>query len=78
MEQARYTGVDKSKRPFFVTAEEAAEQADPQIADYRASQPKADILMEDGSWIAVTAELGNYNPGNAISRTRGNRKFVSR
>ena len=60
MEQARYTGVDKSKRPFFVTAE-AAEQADPQSLIIELLQPKADILMEDGSWIAVTAELGNYN-----------------
>ena len=60
MERAQYTGVDKSKRPFFVTAE-AAEQADPNSPTIELLQPKADILMEDGSWIAITAELGNYN-----------------
>ncbi|MBO88768.1 MAG: LPS export ABC transporter periplasmic protein LptC [Rickettsiales bacterium] len=60
MERARYTGVDRSKRPFFVTAE-AAEQADPNSPAIELLQPKADILMEDGSWVAITAELGNYN-----------------
>lgn len=60
MKNARYTGVDRSKRPFSITAEEA-EQADPKSPVIELLQPKADIVMADGSWIAVTAELGNYN-----------------
>ena len=60
MVKARYTGVDRSERPFSITAE-AAEQADPKSPIIELIQPKADIVMEDGSWIAVTAELGNYN-----------------
>ena len=60
MVKARYTGVDRSKRPFSITAE-AAEQADPKSPIIELIQPKADIVTEDGSWIAVTAELGSYN-----------------
>lgn len=60
MVKARYTGVDRAKRPFAITAE-SAEQTDPDSPMIELLQPKADILMQDGSWIAVTAELGNYN-----------------
>ncbi|MEE2689375.1 MAG: LPS export ABC transporter periplasmic protein LptC [Pseudomonadota bacterium] len=60
MIKARYTGVDRSKRPFSITAE-AAEQVDPKSPIIELIQPKADIVMKDGSWIAITAELGNYN-----------------
>ena len=60
MTNARYTGVDRSKRPFTVTAMEA-EQKDPNSPIIELMQPKADIIMEDGSWIALTAEVGNYN-----------------
>jgi lipopolysaccharide export system protein LptC len=60
MEKARYTGVDRSKRPYSITAEEA-EQLDPQSPVIELVQPKADIVMQDGSWIAITAEVGNFN-----------------
>ena len=55
MVKARYTGVDRSKRPFSITAEEA-EQANPNSPIIELIQPKADIVMENGM-IAVTAEL---------------------
>jgi lipopolysaccharide export system protein LptC len=60
MEKARYTGVDRSKRPYSITAEEA-EQLDPLSPVIELVQPKADIVMQDGSWIAITAEVGNFN-----------------
>lgn len=60
MVNARYTGVDRAKRPFTVTAE-SAEQVDADSPVIELLQPKADIVMDDGSWLAVTAELGNYN-----------------
>ena len=60
MEKARYTGVDQSKRPYSVTAEEA-EQVDPQSPVIELMQPKADIVLLDGSWIADTAEVGSFN-----------------
>lgn len=60
MVNARYTGVDRSKRPFTVTAE-SAQQANPDSPEVELLQPKADILMQDGSWVALTAELGNFN-----------------
>ena len=70
MEKARYTGVDRAKRPFSITAEEA-EQLDPKSPVIELVQPKADIVMQDGSWIAVTAEVGNYNRASQFLELSG-------
>ena len=70
MEKARYTGVDRAKRPFSITAEEA-EQLDPKSPVIELVQPKADIVMLDGSWIAVTAEVGNYNRASQFLELSG-------
>ena len=70
MTNARYTGVDNSKRPFAVTAE-AAEQANADSPEIELLRPKADIVMADGSWIALTAELGNYNRSSQVLELAG-------
>ena len=70
MVKARYTGVDRSKRPFSITAEEA-EQADPKLPIIELIQPKADLVMENGTWIAVTAEIGNYNRATQLLELSG-------
>ena len=58
---ARLLGVDEESRPFQITAElgssvkgAAGEQM------YKLDKPKADITLEDGSWIALTADNGLY------------------
>src|SRR3546814_5982926 len=49
MVNARYTGVDELGRPFTLTANNARqENASTQAVDLE--QPKADIVLEDGSW----------------------------
>ena len=62
MSNPRFFGVDGKKQPFTVTAREAveaketAERSDHVYLD----EPQADITLEDGSWIALTANEGFY------------------
>ena len=58
---ARLLGIDEELRPFQITAElgssvkgAAGEQM------YKLDQPKADITLKDGSWIALTADDGLF------------------
>lgn len=59
MVNARFDGIDEKNRPYSVTAElvtQAGESAD----KIELSQPKADITLESGAWIALTADSGSY------------------
>ena len=55
-----YTGVDEKQRPFTVTAD-SVRLANADSSRIGLTGPKADILMRDGSWIALTADSGTYN-----------------
>ncbi len=62
---ARLLGVDEESRPFQISAElgssvkgAGGEQM------YKLDQPKADITLEDGSWIALTADNGLFEQEN--------------
>lgn len=55
----RYMGVDDASRPYALTADVAKQTSgDDQMV--RLTGPKADITLEDGTWIALTAESGSY------------------
>jgi lipopolysaccharide export system protein LptC len=54
---ARYRGVDEKDRPYTVTAA-TARQVDPNRIDM--TMPKADIEMENGSWLMLQSRLGSY------------------
>ncbi len=59
MVNARFDGIDEKNRPYSVTAElvtQAGENADL----IELSQPKADITLESGAWIALTADSGSF------------------
>jgi lipopolysaccharide export system protein LptC len=60
MVNARYTGLDRHNRPFSVIADVARQTAS---ADELVSleAPKADLALENGAWVAVTAETGLYH-----------------
>ncbi|MFH1806453.1 MAG: LPS export ABC transporter periplasmic protein LptC [Pseudomonadota bacterium] len=62
MANARFFGVDGNRQPFTVTAIEAIEQpANDQLPKHmHLETPQADMTMEDGSWVAITAEEGFY------------------
>lgn len=59
MMNARLTGIDKDNQPFTITADEASQdRAEEDIVELQ--QPKADITLQDGTWLALTAALGHY------------------
>ena len=71
MLNARYTGVDRKSRPYAITAD----SADQRSADARLvklNTPKADILLANQSWIAITAENGTYDREAQILELAGN------
>lgn len=59
MVNARFDGIDEKNRPYSVTAElvTQAGESDDTIA---LTQPKADITLESGAWIALTAASGEF------------------
>lgn len=59
MVNARFDGIDDKNRPFSVTAE-LVSQAGENPDTINLTQPKADISLENGAWIALTADSGAY------------------
>ncbi len=60
MVNARFDGIDEKNRPYSVTAElvtQAGESAD----TIELTGPKADITLESGAWIALTANSGAFS-----------------
>lgn len=57
---ARVLGVDSQSRPFQITADTSALKKDEGREFYFLEQPKADIVLKDGSWVALTAIDGEY------------------
>ncbi|MGF1640008.1 MAG: LPS export ABC transporter periplasmic protein LptC [Rhodospirillales bacterium] len=60
MIHARYVGLDDKGRPFSVTAETVS-YLDPEGARMRLQMPKADITLETGEWLTLTADSGVYD-----------------
>ena len=59
MTNARYIGADDKDQPYTLTAELAAQDEDnPDII--LLTKPQADILLNEGSWLALTAESGTW------------------
>ncbi len=57
---ARVLGVDSQSRPFQITADTSALKNKDGREFYLLEQPKADIVLEDGTWVALTAIIGEY------------------
>ena len=60
MVNARYVGTDKSRKPFSITAD-LAKNLLTGTAEIELEMPKADVTLDDNSWLVVTAETGIYN-----------------
>jgi lipopolysaccharide export system protein LptC len=59
MVNPRFQGIDDQNRPFTVTAKEASQvKENDDLIDL--VQPQADITLENGSWMAVSADSGRY------------------
>lgn len=59
MVNARFSGLNKKTLPYTVTAPLAV-QDNPQADEIELSNPKTDITLKDGSWLAITADRGRY------------------
>jgi len=59
MVNPRFEGVDNKHRPFNLTAD-TAHQADKSGDIIDLVQPKADVTLESGAWLALTAAAGRY------------------
>lgn len=60
MVNARYMGTDAKNQPFSVTAD-IAKNLKPDATLVELEMPKADMTLEDGSWLVLTANTGAYN-----------------
>lgn len=62
MVNPRYIGTDNNSQTYSVTADLAKNllQRDSAVI---LEMPKADITLEDGSWVVLTAETGTYDRG---------------
>jgi lipopolysaccharide export system protein LptC len=70
MMNARYVGTDSNNRPFSITAD-AARQRVPGKGNLQLESPQADIQLQDGSWVMVTADKGDYDPDNRMLNVAG-------
>jgi lipopolysaccharide export system protein LptC len=70
MINARYVGTDSNNRPFSITAD-AARQSVPGKGKLQLESPQADIHLQDGSWVMVTADKGDYNPDDRMLNVAG-------
>jgi len=70
MDNARYVGTDENRQPYSVTADlariisEATGEVDLQL-------PKADLTMDDGTWLVLTADTGRYTGDAATLELHG-------
>ncbi len=59
MLNARFDGVDEKNQPYTITADVATQsQTDKDLVELEL--PKADITLQDGAWLALTARSGEY------------------
>jgi lipopolysaccharide export system protein LptC len=60
MVQPRFAGMQDDSRPYLVTADEAI-RASPTARIVRLINPKGDMTMKGGAWVALMAASGNYD-----------------
>jgi len=70
MDNARYVGTDEKQQPFSVTADLARiiSETDGEMA---LELPKADLTLEDGTWLVITADTGRYTRDPATLELQG-------
>lgn len=69
----RLQGTDSEKRPFQITADLGSRsKTDTGSEVYDLTNPKADIVLSDGSWIALNADDGLFDSDSSILFLTGN------
>lgn len=54
-----YQGLDELNRPYTITAHAAQQQGAEEVLELE--QPRADILLTDGSWVFLRADAGRFD-----------------
>lgn len=67
----RVLGVDSDDRPFEISADMGTQTEAEGLDLYLLDNPKADIFLQDGSWVALTARDGRYEMDNKILNLAG-------
>ena len=70
MKNSVFSGVDSQKRPYSVTSDSMRAAGD-NNSNLTLTEPKADILLKSGSWVALTARQGNYDRDAKLLWLRG-------
>ncbi|MBL6958627.1 MAG: LPS export ABC transporter periplasmic protein LptC [Rhodospirillales bacterium] len=60
MVNARYLGADSERRPYSITADYVRNNSKETIR-VELEMPKADIALDDGTWLVLTANSGVYH-----------------
>ncbi|MAI06640.1 MAG: LPS export ABC transporter periplasmic protein LptC [Alphaproteobacteria bacterium TMED87] len=68
---ARYFGVDKNGQQFSITASKATEKKEDKNSIIL-NTPQADIILEDGNWLMVGANYGEYLRSQSVLNLEGN------
>ncbi|MBL4614052.1 MAG: LPS export ABC transporter periplasmic protein LptC [Magnetovibrio sp.] len=68
IDNARYMGTDENRQPYTVTADLARIEADGQ---YSLEMPKADLTLDDGTWLVLTANTGRFRQGQQELELQG-------
>jgi lipopolysaccharide export system protein LptC len=67
---ARYEGIDKQDRPFTVTAAHAVQvEKESDVIDL--TEPRADITLGGGAWLALAADTGRFVRKDDLLDLRG-------
>jgi len=71
IDNARYMGTDENRQPYAITADLAriSTQTEGLIS---LEMPKADLTLEDGSWLVLTADNGQFYEGRQQLELDGN------
>ncbi len=71
MVNPRYLGTDTDNQPYTVTADLARKLGE-KSTNVELEMPKADLGLEDGTWMVLTAKQGVYGRGEKILDLEGN------
>lgn len=71
MVRPRYTGIDGRNQPYALTADSAT-QVGKGTNLVELEQPKADITMKGGTWVALTADKGMFSQQQHIIQLTDN------
>ena len=71
VDNARYMGTDENRQPYSITADLAriSAKVDGLIS---LEMPKADLTLEDGTWLVLTADNGQFMEGEQQLDLEGN------